>query len=804
MAREPPVSLFQAAGPSHLRRSEETNKTHQESLSNSSYNSTNSRNTEAMNIAISERELEGIQKIISPGRDRLIHRKLLTGNDSPNQGLQHTQKSHDSTMPIARSDEAISGELVAHSPELRLQIRPSSQQFHGDLTTGDCSPGEEVHLTAISSKMAGQIIGDMNSGEQPVAGDDCATKSNCSLDEEIHLTNISTNLAQEHSEKEIQTSFLNSTINPQAEMDEFNRRTEEQQQVTLSQTQAGSNDQNQDHNATGTQKIVMESKQVDTPQYQDQNDQQDNTNYTNLEGIEVESSSHFSFGVKPMDTIPSNGEQQRTGKTPKYNNELDHDCMQKQQQTDSTSLSKNPSAASTQAGKSSHSNSNRNVVNLSSSDVHVNDIANEQMNVMRNEQENRRGVTEAHQQVSRNHNSGRDKNLSQSPAQGGNAEPNSYHKEFPKLSSNFDRQTSPNQQSQQLNQSAQSKEPSNSNENHNSKQNQSIEPVPYTVAKQTENKANNKNAGIDSMLPIPINPNCSYLDGTAVAKGGMDGGCQETHTNMQERVSKGGNLLHVLHEGTHIDHSLDPRASATTYDQQHSPRQQQNQHQKQTETNNQAAAEKDVSRQQVEVTKKKNPNRGTMAKDMGSKASTSSHEGTPKSTNKPSKKKRDAAKKKQNKQQDTDQQGEHNKKDEVCKKFIMIDDQQGMDITPLQAQYMTPPPTVPPDKSQNICQVNTVPIIDEYAVDNSEDELDVDNHSLKDHDDDDETSELLIRAFSPHNDKGLENEIQHVTTTQGLSPRGFHLNAFHSKHQDINTVTAGRPNTRLFTSKSSQ
>ncbi|KAG5568616.1 hypothetical protein H5410_064367 [Solanum commersonii] len=185
-----------------------------------------------------------------------------------------------------------------------------------------------------------------------------------------------------------------------------------------------------------------------------------------------------------------------------------------------------------------------------------------------------------------------------------------------------------------------------------------------------------------------------------------------------------------------------------------------------------------------------------MAKDMGAKASTSIQGNTPKSKNKP-REKEEAAKKRQNIQHDNDEQGEQQKEGEVCKKFIMVDEQLGMDITPLQTQYMNPPPTVPPDDRSEKCQMNKSPIIEEYAIDISEDEPDVDNPSLKDPDEDNETSELLIRAFSPHLDKNLADEIQQVASSQGLSPRGLHHERFKFQVQDINTVTAGRPNTRL-------
>ena len=134
----------------------------------------------------------------------------------------------------------------------------------------------------------------------------------------------------------------------------------------------------------------------------------------------------------------------------------------------------------------------------------------------------------------------------------------------------------------------------------------------------------------------------------------------------------------------------------------------------------------------------------------------------------------------------------------------MVDDNHGLDIIPLQAQYMTPPTNDPPDLRQQNGILNAVSILDEYVVDNSEDKMDGDNHSIEEVEEDYETSEALIRSFSRHNDQTLEEEIQQVTESQCLSPRGFHHEKFHFKKQDANLVTVGRPNSRLFSSRSSQ
>ncbi|KAH0687778.1 hypothetical protein KY284_018331 [Solanum tuberosum] len=264
------------------------------------------------------------------------------------------------------------------------------------------------------------------------------------------------------------------------------------------------------------------------------------------------------------------------------------------------------------------------------------------------------------------------------------------------------------------------------------------------------------------VIPSPASP---LVVAAEVIGGRLD--VQEENSNLQEGVPRG---------------RVNDQAPATT--QNNSPHHQSKSHlirEEGKETPNQQSNISNVRRNQP---------KGSMAKDMGNKAGPSNLMETPKSRNKPSKKRREAARKKQNeqnlqKQPPTTSHTEEN----PCTDFIMMD--QIMDVVPLNAKK-------PPDQPKGNVR-------DEYEVDNSEDDFDPDNLPINTLDEDDEISELLIKAFSPNKDHELEKELQQVTDKQGLSPRGIHIDRLPLKKPDSPIpVTAGRPNTRLFTSKSSQ
>ncbi|KAH0719083.1 hypothetical protein KY290_012910 [Solanum tuberosum] len=159
MAREPLMELPTTSNETQSKRQDDGNKTHPSTLSNSSHNSTNSQNTNAINTAFSVKELEGTRKIISPRVNALIREKVIGNMECTSLGLQHSQKSIDSTFPIDSNREAIFARVANESPEMHLQFWDTSSQICENSATRYYFPIEKVHLTEISSKMDGGIIG---------------------------------------------------------------------------------------------------------------------------------------------------------------------------------------------------------------------------------------------------------------------------------------------------------------------------------------------------------------------------------------------------------------------------------------------------------------------------------------------------------------------------------------------------------------------------------------------------------------------------------------------------------------------
>ncbi|KAG5572054.1 hypothetical protein H5410_061820 [Solanum commersonii] len=284
------------------------------------------------------------------------------------------------------------------------------------------------------------------------------------------------------------------------------------------------------------------------------------------------------------------------------------------------------------------------------------------------------------------------------------------------------------------------------------------------VSMHKEHNATSKNIGMDSVIPTTQHFTISSVKTVLYAdeaEGGMDGGCQEKPTNLQEGVSEGENLTHVLHEADHTDPRLDYRAPATTIarhnnqnnQKQHNPKKGDDTGHLQVESGSQVDRDNGQKLQGSRDNDYKNTSDNKQNDEWHQTSLEKQHQqhsknspgklSNNKSRGKMSKKKREAIKRKQ--QKELENQGKNRQKSD-------------------------------------------------YDVINSEDEFDEDTQSLNESDDDekgDETSAHLIKAFGSTFRSEFQAEIQEVADQQGLSPR------VHSNPERLVEGNLERPSGRM-------
>ncbi|KAH0778689.1 hypothetical protein KY290_005116 [Solanum tuberosum] len=197
MSREPPVELSRPPDQCQSKRHGNGNKPQLLTPHYTFHSSSKLQDTYVVNTSFSEKELEGIRKIISYETTGSNHGKVLGLTEYTSSDLQHSTISIDSTIPIDRNREAISARIANESPESLRQIQATSGQIRTDSTTGDYSSHDGVHLTEISVQMDGGIIGGENSGvnRSKVTGvHEKSGNMNVSPPVDIHLSEISSNL----------------------------------------------------------------------------------------------------------------------------------------------------------------------------------------------------------------------------------------------------------------------------------------------------------------------------------------------------------------------------------------------------------------------------------------------------------------------------------------------------------------------------------------------------------------------------------------------------------------------------------
>uniref|UniRef100_M1DJ99 CG15040 n=1 Tax=Solanum tuberosum TaxID=4113 RepID=M1DJ99_SOLTU len=809
MATAPPGKQLQPPDQAQSTRNPLSYKPQQGASSESSDNSSKLRRIEAIHVAISEEELDWARKIISLEQSGKIQVNSNRNNDSSLKDLPSVEKSHNSIAQIGRTEMAISGEIAEKSPQSRPQIRTPSDEMNDISATGESSPGHGVHPTEILTQLDGGIAGDINSDQVPKTpvnnGDETLHQTHpCDKD---NLPKVTISLIQHENNNDCSSNLQDKITEPVEDQNSG------EELVSVRNAKISNQGNNQDMNCIPIQ--MMETMQPENVE----SNPKENTNgngHGGKQGIQqaVAKQWHEANNLKHLGHTATTMEKQRGTE------EANWKLKEKANSENDTIQHSKGNNQSLTSGKSLNLDPKSNIhINLSSTDPSDSHNGNGKTHV---------GVIDGKNDVETQN------------AKTIQYERNQIIPKIPpplKVSSNFDAyRPAPQRTNQNSNDQAQNKLPATSpfnrtatdnkeeqwqiqNKHKNRQHSQNHDPKKVwkpQPQKQQDNQsqvqhieqqtgmnskspvcANNNSAdqsptppspgivdvdhGSNSVIPTPVIPpviaddQCDHIVipspasplvvAAEVIGGRLD--VQEENSNLQEGVPRG---------------RVNDQAPATT--QNNSPHHQSKSHlirEEGKETPNQQSNISNVRRNQP---------KGSMAKDMGNKAGPSNLMETPKSRNKPSKKRREAARKKQNeqnlqKQPPTTSHTEEN----PCTDFIMMD--QIMDVVPLNAKK-------PPDQPKGNVR-------DEYEVDNSEDDFDPDNLPINTLDEDDEISELLIKAFSPNKDHELEKELQQVTDKQGLSPRGIHIDRLPLKKPDSPIpVTAGRPNTRLFTSKSSQ
>ncbi|KAH0658154.1 hypothetical protein KY289_026902 [Solanum tuberosum] len=195
MAIEPPEKQLLPPDQVHLVRNSNSYKPQLSASPESSDNSSKLRRIEAIHVAISEEELDWARKIISLDQSRLIHVNSTRNNESPSKDLVTSQISQDFIEQIGRST--------------RRRIRTTSDGTKEVSTTGESSPGLDVHLTEILTSFNGEITGHTNSGKvtgAPINNGDKTGHQNTQCDKDNNPEGKDASHLKEHISEEEQES----------------------------------------------------------------------------------------------------------------------------------------------------------------------------------------------------------------------------------------------------------------------------------------------------------------------------------------------------------------------------------------------------------------------------------------------------------------------------------------------------------------------------------------------------------------------------------------------------------------------